>query len=77
MKLIATSLLKLTQLGKARYKPQSQWDIKVTSIREPSHPSHSGKMQISLLSFVPDASNTSQCWCDLLYRSHTLLLCCS
>lgn len=29
MKLIATSLLKLTQLGKARYKkPQSQWDVK-------------------------------------------------
>lgn len=61
MKLIATSLLKLTQLGKARYKPQSQRDVKVRSIKEPNHPSRSVKVQVSLLSFAPGAPSTSQC----------------
>lgn len=32
MNLITTSLLKPTQLGKARYQPHSRWDVKARSI---------------------------------------------
>ena len=32
MSLIPTSLLKTTQLGKARYQPHSRWDVKMRSV---------------------------------------------